>query len=93
MNMGTLFIVTKEVLVHENITEAIVVANELDTRLVMRPLRNARADHLLAKELALGGKQVQRHQGRGGWALHAHHATGRDESRRLVVRHGGRAYP
>ena len=40
INMGTRFIATKEALVHENVKQAIVAASELDTRLVMRPLRN-----------------------------------------------------
>ena len=40
MNMGTRFIATKEAPVHENVKHAIVAASELDTRLVMRPLRN-----------------------------------------------------
>ncbi len=40
MNMGTRFIATKEAPVHDNVKAAIVAASELDTRLVMRPLRN-----------------------------------------------------
>ena len=40
MNMGTRFVATKEAPVHENVKRAIVEATELDTRLVMRPLRN-----------------------------------------------------
>lgn len=40
INMGTRFIATKEAPVHENVKNAIVSATELDTRLVMRPLRN-----------------------------------------------------
>ncbi|KZX74008.1 nitronate monooxygenase [Oleiphilus sp. HI0009] len=40
MNMGTRFIATKEAPVHENVKQAIVAATELDTRLVMRSLRN-----------------------------------------------------
>ena len=40
MSMGTRFIATKEAPVHENVKKAIVAASELDTRLVMRPLRN-----------------------------------------------------
>ncbi len=40
MNMGTRFIATKEAPVHDNVKRAIVAATELDTRLVMRPLRN-----------------------------------------------------
>ena len=40
MNMGTRFIATKEAPVHENVKKAIVAASELDTRLIMRGLRN-----------------------------------------------------
>jgi nitronate monooxygenase len=40
MNMGTRFIATKEAPVHENVKQALVAATELDTRLVMRALRN-----------------------------------------------------
>ena len=40
MNMGTRFIATQEAPVHDNVKRAIVAASELDTRLVMRPLRN-----------------------------------------------------
>jgi nitronate monooxygenase len=61
MNMGTRFIATKEAPVHENVKQAIVAASELDTRLVMRPLRNtervlrnAAVDRLLEKEKTLG---------------------------------------
>lgn len=61
MNMGTRFIATKEAPVHDNVKQAILKATELDTRLVMRPLRNtervlnnAAVERLLAKEKALG---------------------------------------
>jgi len=40
INMGTRFIATQEAPVHERVKQAIVEAGELDTRLVMRPLRN-----------------------------------------------------
>jgi len=40
INMGTRFIATKEAPVHDNVKRAIVAATELDTRLVMRALRN-----------------------------------------------------
>ncbi|MBS1121944.1 MAG: 2-nitropropane dioxygenase precursor [Deltaproteobacteria bacterium] len=40
MNMGTRFIATKEAPVHDNVKQAIVNASELDTRLIMRSLRN-----------------------------------------------------
>jgi nitronate monooxygenase len=61
MNMGTRFIATQEAPVHENVKRAIVAASELDTRLVMRSLRNtervmknAAVDRMLEKERALG---------------------------------------
>jgi nitronate monooxygenase len=61
INMGTRFIATKEAPVHDNVKQAIVAASELDTRLVMRPLRNtervlnnAAVQRLLEKEKALG---------------------------------------
>ena len=40
MNMGTRFIATKEAPVHDNVKQALVAATELDTRLVMRAIRN-----------------------------------------------------
>jgi nitronate monooxygenase len=61
VNMGTRFIATKEAPVHENVKQAILNATELDTRLVMRPLRNtervltnAAVERLLQKEKDLG---------------------------------------
>ncbi len=61
INMGTRFIVTREAPVHDNVKAAIVAASELDTRLVMRPLRNtervlrnAGVDALLAIEKEKG---------------------------------------
>jgi nitronate monooxygenase len=61
MNMGTRFIATQDAPVHENVKAAILAANELDTRLVMRPLRNtervlanAGVERLLEKEKVLG---------------------------------------
>ena len=61
MNMGTRFIATKEAPVHENVKQALLKATELDTRLVMRPLRNtervlnnAGVAKILEKEKQLG---------------------------------------
>ncbi|MCV6615695.1 MAG: nitronate monooxygenase, partial [Cellvibrionaceae bacterium] len=63
VNMGTRFIATQEAPVHQNVKDAIVAASELDTRLVMRPLRNtervmnnAAVERLLEKEKQLGDK-------------------------------------
>ena len=61
INMGTRFIATREAPVHENVKQAILAATELDTRLVMRPLRNTErvlvnkgVERLLEKERELG---------------------------------------
>src|SRR5215218_1500333 len=61
INMGTRFIATKEAPVHDNVKQALVDASGLDTRLVMRPLRNtervmknAAVDRLLEKEKTMG---------------------------------------
>lgn len=61
MNMGTRFLATQEAPVHENVKQAILKATELDTRLVMRPLRNTErvlvnkaVEELLRKEDELG---------------------------------------
>jgi nitronate monooxygenase len=61
MNMGTRFIATKEAPVHENVKQALLEASELDTRLVMRPLRNTErvlkneaVERLLETESRLG---------------------------------------
>src|SRR5258708_18027291 len=60
-NMGTRFMATKEAPIHDHVKQALVAASELDTRLVMRPLRNtervlknAAVERLLEKEKALG---------------------------------------
>jgi nitronate monooxygenase len=70
MNMGTRFIATKEAPVHDNVKQAIIAASELDTRLVMRPLRNtervlknAGVDRLL---------QIEREKGVGLQILDIH---------------------
>lgn len=61
MNMGTRFLCTREAPVHHKVKDAIIAASELDTRLVMRPLRNtervlvnAGVERLLEKERSLG---------------------------------------
>ena len=61
MNMGTRFVATQEAPVHPNVKAALLAASELDTRLVMRPLRNtervlinAGVQRLVEKEKTLG---------------------------------------
>ncbi len=61
INMGTRFMATVEAPIHDNVKQAIVAASELDTRLVMRSLRNtervlvnAGVERLIEKEKTLG---------------------------------------
>jgi nitronate monooxygenase len=61
--MGTRFIATKEAPVHENVKQALVKATELDTRLILRPLRNtervlrnAAVDRILEVEKTKGAE-------------------------------------
>jgi len=61
INMGTRFMATHEEPCHKNVKDALLEATELDTRLVMRPLRNTErvlnnsaAQKLLEKEEKLG---------------------------------------
>jgi len=63
INMGTRFIATQEAPVHKNVKQAIVQASELDTRLVMRGLKNTErvltnsaVERMIEKETALGDK-------------------------------------
>tara|TARA_Y100001970_G_scaffold237211_1_gene297512 strand:+ start:1097 stop:2077 length:981 start_codon:yes stop_codon:yes gene_type:complete len=67
INMGTRFMATKEAPIHQNVKDALVEASELDTTLIMRPLRNTErvlknnaVDRILQKEKDLGDKlQIQ----------------------------------
>jgi nitronate monooxygenase len=60
INLGTRFVATQDAPVHQNVKDALVAATELDTRLVMRPLRNTErvltnkaVERVLAKEKQL----------------------------------------
>lgn len=61
INMGTRFMATQEAPIHQNVKDALVEASELDTRLIMRPLRNtervlknAAVDRVIEKEKQMG---------------------------------------
>src|ERR1700726_3266136 len=62
MNMGTRFIATKEAPVHENVKQALVAATELDTRLVMRGIRNT--DRVLRNKGVARLIEMEREKGR-----------------------------
>src|SRR5260370_28931723 len=62
IHMGTRFIATKEAPAHDNVKQALVAANELQTRLIMRLLRNtervltnAAVEQILVLERENGG--------------------------------------
>ena len=101
MNMGTRFMATVEAPIHENVKQALVAASELDTRLVMRPLRNtervlvnAGVERLLEKEKELGSAiKFEDIIAEVAGSLSGHHAARRDGRRGLVVRHGRRPHP
>jgi nitronate monooxygenase len=61
MNMGTRFIATREAPVHENVKQAIVAASELDTRLIMRSLRNT--ERVLMNEGVKRVLEIERQKG------------------------------
>lgn len=61
MNMGTRFLATREAPVHEKVKQAIVAATELDTRLVMRGLRNT--ERVLANPAVEKILEIEREKG------------------------------
>ena len=79
MNMGTRFIATQEAPVHDNVKQALVEADELQTRLIMRPLLNTeRVLNNAATERVL---EIEREKGRD---------VDIEDIRHLVAGEGGR---
>ena len=62
MNMGTRFIATREAPVHDNVKQALVKATELDTRLIMRALRNT--ERVLKNDAVDRLLEIERERGR-----------------------------
>jgi len=62
MNMGTRFIATKEAPVHDRVKQALVRATELDTRLIMRALRNT--ERVLKNDAVDRLLEIERERGR-----------------------------
>jgi NAD(P)H-dependent flavin oxidoreductase YrpB (nitropropane dioxygenase family) len=77
MNMGTRFIATREAPVHENVKQALVAASELDTRLIMRPLRNT--ERVLSNAAVEEVLRIERRRQEAGEALQI------DDVRHLVA--------
>ena len=77
MNMGTRFIATREAPVHENVKRALVAATELDTRLIMRPIRNT--ERVLSNAAVEEVLRIERARAEAGQALEI------DDIRHLVA--------
>ncbi|HVY89249.1 MAG TPA: nitronate monooxygenase family protein [Hyphomonadaceae bacterium] len=78
MNMGTRFMATKEAPIHQNVKDALVKASELDTRLIMRSLRNT--------ERVLDNKSVEK-------ILEMERAKGKDLKFEDIIAQVGGVYP
>ncbi len=79
MNMGTRFIATQEAPVHDNVKQALVEADELQTRLIMRPLRNT--ERVLSNAATERVLEIEREKGAG---------VDIEDIRDLVAGEGGR---
>ena len=77
MNMGTRFIATREAPVHENVKRALVAATELDTRLIMRSIRNT--ERVLSNAAVEEVLRIERARAEAGQALEI------DDIRHLVA--------
>jgi nitronate monooxygenase len=74
INMGTRFIATVEAPVHQNVKQALVDADELSTRLIMRPLRNT--ERVLTNAAVEKIREIEKEKGA---------ATSIDDIRHLVA--------
>ncbi len=64
INMGTRFVATREAPVHERVKQALVAATELDTRLIMRPIRNT--ERVLTNAAVEEILDIERHKAAAG---------------------------
>jgi len=85
MNMGTRFIATREAPVHENVKRTLVAATELDTRLIMRPLRNT--ERVLSNAAVDEILRIEREKQAAGEALQiddVRHLVAGSENRKVL---------
>ena len=61
INMGTRFMVTKEAPIHDNVKQAMVEADEMQTQLVYRPLRNTA--RIFKNDVAVKVAEIEREKG------------------------------
>jgi NADH:quinone reductase (non-electrogenic) len=74
INMGTRFIATKEAPAHDNVKLALVAADELQTRLIMRPLRNT--ERVLTNAAVEEILAIEREKGAATTIDHIRHLVG-----------------
>jgi nitronate monooxygenase len=85
MNMGTRFIATREAPVHENVKKTLVAATELDTRLIMRPLRNT--ERVLSNAAVERILEIEREKTKAGETIQiddVRHLVAGTENRRVL---------
>ncbi len=82
IKMGTRFIATKEAPAHDNVKLALVAANELQTRLIMRPLRNT--ERVLTNATVEEILAVEREKGPATTIEDIRHLVGGAGNRRLL---------
>jgi NAD(P)H-dependent flavin oxidoreductase YrpB (nitropropane dioxygenase family) len=82
INMGTRFIATKEAPAHDNVKEALVAANELQTRLIMRPLRNT--ERVLTNAAVEQILLIEREKGAATAIEDIRHLVAGSENRRVL---------
>ena len=82
MNMGTRFIATKEAPVHQNVKQALIDADELSTRLIMRPLRNT--ERVLANAAAEKILEIENEKGSDLGIEDIRHLVSGTENRKVL---------
>jgi NAD(P)H-dependent flavin oxidoreductase YrpB (nitropropane dioxygenase family) len=82
MNMGTRFIATVEAPVHQNVKQALVDADELSTRLIMRPLRNT--ERVLSNAAVEKIREIEKEKGAATSIDDIRHLVAGTENRRVL---------
>ena len=82
MNMGTRFIATQEAPVHDNVKQALVEADELQTRLIMRPLRNT--ERVLNNAATQKVLEIEREKGRDVDIEDIRHLVAGEQGRKVL---------
>jgi nitronate monooxygenase len=82
INMGTRFIATKEAPAHDNVKRALVAASELQTRLIMRTLRNT--ERVLTNAAVEQILDIERDKGAATTIEDIRHLVAGSENRRVL---------